>query len=471
MMKSTGIAWCVMFTAALAAPAALATSQETIKAAVVTAGHGYDKEAFDAMFASFADVASVMLPQADDSEIFEDISAWPYDVIVLYNMTQGISEARKQNLLTLLDRGVGLVALHHAVAAFNEWPEFADIIGCRYFLRDKEIDGVRYPKSGYKHDVEIPVRVADSHHPITQGVEDFIVVDETYNGAVFDPEAQVLLSTGHPKSDAVLGLAKQYRNARVCYLQPGHGPHVFADPNYRRLVAQAIRWAAGGNQDGGAAEIALTDFSAFRGPVGEWTINGNVTLDPADSKKLAGVPGTGAALNGDKGNTRHLVTQAEYGDVEVELEFMVSKGSNSGVYFQGRYEIQILDSWGVKTPQHSDCGGIYQRWREEPGIADADRGFEGRPPRVNASRAPGEWQRYEVQFRAPRFDADGNKIANAVFVRVAHNGVVIHENQEVTGPTRAAMFADEQPTGPIMLQGDHGPVAFRNLRVRPLTAP
>ena len=71
-------------------------------------------------------------------------------------------------------------------------------------------------------------------------------------------------------------------------------------------------------------------------------------------------------------------------------------------------------------------------------------------------------------FRAPRFDAGGKKTANARFVKVVHNGQVIHENVEVTGPTRAAAFNDEKPHGPLMLQGDHGPVAYRNPWIKPL---
>jgi hypothetical protein len=70
-----------------------------------------------------------------------------------------------------------------------------------------------------------------------------------------------------------------------------------------------------------------------------------------------------------------------------------------------------------------------------------------------------------VTFRAPKFDASGTKTANAVFVKVVHNGKVIHENVEVSGPTRASGFGDEKPTGPLMLQGDHGPVAYRNIRL------
>ena len=214
--------------------------------------------------------------------------------------------------------------------------------------------------------------------------------------------------------------------------------------------------------------ISLNDFNAWREPTSAWMIVGDTFNDPEDEKRLAWKPGTGVAVNGPKGVTRHLFTKIEHADIEAHVEFMVPKGSNSGVYFQGRYEIQVFDSWGVEKPKYSDCGGIYQRWHEEKEWKQSERGYEGRPPRVNASRKPGEWQSFDVIFRAPRFDDNGNKISNAMFVKVVHNGTVIHENEEVTGPTRAAAFKDEKPIGPLMFQGDHGPVSYRNIRVRAL---
>lgn len=205
------------------------------------------------------------------------------------------------------------------------------------------------------------------------------------------------------------------------------------------------------------------DLSAWRGETGDWLIAGGVKTDPADPKQLLTGPGSGVAVNGPKGRARNLLSKHEHGDVEAHVEFMVATGSNSGVYFQGRYEIQILDSWGVKKEElkHGDCGGIYERWAE-------NKGFEGHPPRVNASRPPGKWQTFDVVFRAPRFDSEGKRVANAKFIKVVHNGKVVHENVEVTGPTRAATYADERPTGPLMLQGDHGPVAYRNIWLRPV---
>lgn len=215
-------------------------------------------------------------------------------------------------------------------------------------------------------------------------------------------------------------------------------------------------------------ELPFNNFDDWREPVGEWEIVGDVALHPEDAGRFVWKKGTGVAVNGETGRTKHLFSEMEHGDVEAHIEFVVPEGSNSGVYFMGRYEIQVLDSWGVENPEHSDCGGIYQRWKEGPGIPDDERGYEGRPPGVNASKPPGEWQTFDVIFRAPRFDDEGRKIANAKFVKVVHNGKVIHEDEEVTGPTRAAPFDDEKSLGPLMLQGDHGPVAYRNIRITAL---
>jgi len=208
-----------------------------------------------------------------------------------------------------------------------------------------------------------------------------------------------------------------------------------------------------------------TGLANWRDPVADWTDASSVAANPDNEKLLVWERGQGTIVNGRTGRTKNLFTKTEHGDTEAHVEFMVPKGSNSGVYFQGRYEVQVLDSWGVEEPKHGDCGGIYQRWdnkRKPPG-------FEGQPPRVNASRPPGEWQTFDVIFRAPEFTPDGRKTANGLFIKVWHNGVFVHENIEVTGPTRAAAFGDEKTTGPMMLQGDHGPVAYRNIRMRRLS--
>jgi hypothetical protein len=165
--------------------------------------------------------------------------------------------------------------------------------------------------------------------------------------------------------------------------------------------------------------------------------------------------------NGLNGRTADLLTTQKFGDLELYLEFMIPKKSNSGVYLQGLYEVQILDSFGVAMPGVHDCGAIYERWIN-------GRGVGGSAPKQNVSRAPGEWQSFLIRFRAPRFDATGKKIANARFVSVMHNAVAVQENVEVEGPTRASLEAPEARDGPLMIQGDHGPVTLRNIYVRKL---
>ncbi|MCY7351310.1 MAG: DUF1080 domain-containing protein [Cytophagaceae bacterium] len=211
--------------------------------------------------------------------------------------------------------------------------------------------------------------------------------------------------------------------------------------------------------------LPLNDLSAFKSPSKSWRIVGGLTGNPT-AANFSTQPGSGVLL-AQPGKTLYnpadnLQTVMEHGDLHLELDFMLPKGANSGVYLQGRYEVQLFDSWGIKTPNYGDAGGIYQRWDEKRGAGR--EGFEGFAPRQNASRAPGLWQHLSLDFEAPKFDASGRKTRNARFVRVLLNGTLLHENVELTGPTRSAISTDEKAIGPLMLQGDHGPVAFRDIR-------
>ena len=203
------------------------------------------------------------------------------------------------------------------------------------------------------------------------------------------------------------------------------------------------------------------DLAGWRKPTGTWMVVKSVSLDPANPERFVIASGQGALVNSASGHTVDLITEPEFGDMEVHVEFCITRHSNSGIYLMGRYEVQVYDSFGVEKDQYPgiECGGIYPRWINEKDV-------EGHSPRVNASKPAGQWQAFDITFRAPRFDATGRKIANARVVRVVHNGKIIHENVELNGPTRGALWEDEKPTGPIRLQGDHGPVAYRNLRVK-----
>jgi hypothetical protein len=208
----------------------------------------------------------------------------------------------------------------------------------------------------------------------------------------------------------------------------------------------------------------LTGWHADVGKPNAWfTATGIIWDRLLGPTRLSGIPGPGGRiLNGPQGRTANLVSDQKFADMELYLEFLLAKGSNSGVYLHGLYEVQIFDSFGSSEPvTSSDCGGIYHRWIDNKGVG-------GSAPSRNASRRPGEWQSFQIWFRGPRFDSSGKKTENARFMRVLHNGLSVQNNVEVDGPTRAALEIPEAPMNPIMLQGDHGPVAFRNMYTRPL---
>jgi hypothetical protein len=195
-------------------------------------------------------------------------------------------------------------------------------------------------------------------------------------------------------------------------------------------------------------------------------LSGWKTKDPASrsqwkvgsAKLLANHPdmidfaAEGNELVNAKAHGVDIYSEAKFGDARIEVEVMVPKGSNSGIYVQGEYEVQVLDSFGKDKIGAGDMGALYN----------------ASLPKVNASKAPGEWQKYVIEFRAPKFDDAGKKIANAKFVKVELNGKLIHENVEMKGPTPTGVSGKEAAEGPIMFQGDHGAVAYRNLKVTPL---
>ena len=188
---------------------------------------------------------------------------------------------------------------------------------------------------------------------------------------------------------------------------------------------------------------------------------------PADPKVLKGIPKPGDrivnTLTDLKPVPSNIFTAETFGDSELYLEFLVSEGSNSGVYLHGLYEVQVYDSFGkMPSSPTAICGSIYSY------IPVNNTYIGGVAPLVRAERPIGQWQSYHIWFQGPRFDPTGKKIAKAKFLRVLHNGLLIHENVEREGPTQAAMKIPEAAANPLMLQGDHTQIAYRNIYIRPL---
>lgn len=182
-----------------------------------------------------------------------------------------------------------------------------------------------------------------------------------------------------------------------------------------------------------------------------WCV-GRATLDPSDPTRYLVTPNGNELINNTPGHGKSLdlYSTVVHGDAIITLEVMVPKESNSGIYVMGEYEVQVLDSHGKDAnPGSGDMGAVYG----------------AQPPTRPKYKAPGEWNTYEIHWRAPRFNAQGQKTQNARFLKVILNGATIHENLEMPGLTPGGVDGREKPEGPLMFQGNHGAVAYRNIRI------
>ena len=245
-------------------------------------GHPYERDAFAAVFESFEGIRHTFVEQPASQAFMNPEAAQAWDVLVFYDMP-GIdfsteppeliapTETLQAGFMELLTAGKGMVFLHHAIAGWPLWPEYGEVIGGRFFYRPIECRNQSVLDSGYQHDVSHNVSVLDTGHPITACLDaTFPLKDELYLYEVFEDDVTPLLAsdytfdrehfysahhavTGkmfcnddwtHPSGSRLIGWHKQHENSRICYLQPGDGPDTFASPHYRRLLENAIRWAA-----------------------------------------------------------------------------------------------------------------------------------------------------------------------------------------------------------------------------------
>ena len=198
----------------------------------------------------------------------------------------------------------------------------------------------------------------------------------------------------------------------------------------------------------------LNDWSVKSGEgTNKWAV-GTAKMSADDPKMLVNAGGAGEMINlaARHGDSLDIYSNKEHGDCRIELQVMVPKGSNSGIYVMGEYEIQVLDSWGKQKMTGGDMGAVYG----------------ASPPKVNASKEPGQWQKYVIDFRTPKYDSAGKKTTKAELVKVELNGKTLHQDLVMDKQTPGGVSGKEAPAGPLMFQGNHGPVAYRNIVVKPL---
>lgn len=211
---------------------------------VVTGGHGFEKEPFFKVFKDNPDIAYQAVEHPNAHALLKADAARQWDVLVLYDMHQEITDEAKADFVARLKEGKGLVVLHHAIANYQGWPEYWDIIGAHYYLAKTNINGVEKARSAYKHGVDFKIHIADPRHPVTRGMKDFDTHDETYKWFDVAPDCHPLLTTDEPESNKVIAWAKTYQGARVIYIQCGHDHFAYENPNFQQILRQAIQWAA-----------------------------------------------------------------------------------------------------------------------------------------------------------------------------------------------------------------------------------
>jgi type 1 glutamine amidotransferase len=225
----------------MAAAAGLAHGASPVRLLVVTGGHE-----FDAVFwAVFKDRPEWKMEArahdpADTCTVYDRPIAADFDAVLLYDMPRTITAVQQQNFLALFERGVGVVVLHHALAGLQQWTTFEEITGLR--MREKGEGGL--PPYTYQHDVNFDLQRVDVKHPVVEGVPSFSILDETYGRMYYHPDIQPLMVTNHPLSIPIVVWARTYKNSRLVMIQPGHGPQIFANPHFRRLIANSIGWVS-----------------------------------------------------------------------------------------------------------------------------------------------------------------------------------------------------------------------------------
>lgn len=365
-----------------------------------------------------------------------------YDAVLFFTSgTLPMDDDARSALMEWVRWGGAFVGVHSASGTFPEYPAYAGLLGARF--------------DGHPWHQRVTLEVEAPAHPSVAHLGDSIQLhDEIYQFHSFRRHpVRVLMSLAHDSVDIELGKradrdyplawCKDHGRGRVFYSALGHSEEVWQDERFLEHLVRGIEWAHNGPDFSPAPPkdaVVLFDGTSL----GAWMHRGG---DEAQWRIVDG------AMEVRKG-TGNLTTREALGSGLYHIEFNVpptpetnrwQDRGNSGVYVQGRYEVQILDSLG-RDQRAGDCGGIYGKH-----IASVD-----------ACREAGRWQSYDIRFQAPTFDKQGGKRA-AARMSVWHNGILIHDDVEIDGTTAAAMTKDEQPMGPLMLQ-DHGhPVRYRNV--------
>lgn len=221
---------------------AIGQNKDNIEILIITGGHDFERKPFFAMFDNIQNINYKEVKHPEALKYLNSRSASGFDVLVFYDMPSDISEQHKKDIIEMARNGKNMLFLHHAVVSYDGWEEYEKIVGGHYYNQPYKKNNREFPPSEYSHDEKINVYIENKHHPITKGISDFEIFDETYNNIYIDENIEPLLVTDHPQSNKIIGWTNQYEKSRIVYLQPGHGPQIYENKNYRKLIEQSIQW-------------------------------------------------------------------------------------------------------------------------------------------------------------------------------------------------------------------------------------
>ena len=371
----------------------------------------------------------------EDSAVFNDENLKKYDLVCFASTTGDILDGGQQKALEhFVEGGKGWVGIHAASDTEYDWPWYSELVGA-YFKS--------HPPGGQR----VHVKIENRGNPSTANLPRFWVRPDEWYDWKANPRGKVTVLASLDESfyrpepqDHPIAWCHWQGKGRAWYTEMGHFKEAYAEKEFVEHIYGGLMWAA----QGSAKLAGAQDLT--------W-------------KSTDGWQSTTEGLSNTQTERAPLVTKDEYGDCHLHAEFKIAKGTNAGVYLQSRYELLINDSQDVPQEKlrFTDCGGIFRRFDEKTKI-----GYGGTTPLVNAFLGRDEWNVYDIVFRAPRFRG-GSKIEDARFVEVRLNGIVVQKDQPVTGPTQAATYSNEKPTGPLALQFGKGPIVYRNMWIKKLS--
>ena len=360
------------------------------------------------------------------------------DGVIFANTTGDLPLPDREGFVQWIKSGNAFIGMHSCSDTFHGFPAFVEMLGGEF-----QTHGAQATVECLNQDL--------SHPSVQHFGESFTIHDEIYLMKSFHRNRVhgLLTLDKHPNTkmpgDYPIAWSKKVGKGTVFYTSLGHRNDVWENEKYQAHVLGGIRWALGLAKGNSEPQDARYRVSKKEKKEGFKPLFNGLDLDGWKLRSPDGIK-SWSAQNGMLVNEipsgKHgtdIITNAEFRDFVVRYEYMIPAGSNSGFYLRGRHEIQILDDYNNGKLRSGGNGGIYS--------------FSA--PSKFVSRKPGQWQTAEAAIRGD-------------LVTVILNGVKIHDDLKVDRSTGGHLDENVDQPGPIMLQGDHGAIAFRKIRIKPL---